>query len=121
MTIQVGRGLQEADSRNVARRRSLPEMGQIILMIGLVAVADHRDGARRQMVWICRRRIFLEWLMVRHEIRRGNGRQPAVARATNRLAVCLSRSRRESPAEVSPTKSFGVQQVTDIPAGHDYL
>src|SRR3954451_8239586 len=73
------------------------------------------------MVWICRRRILLERLMVRHVIRRGNARAARVPRATNRLPVSISRSRRKSPAEVSPTESFGVQQVTDIPTGHNYL
>src|SRR5947208_1341436 len=102
MTIQVGRGLEKADGRKIARGYGLPEVSQIILMICLVAVADHRDGGRRQMVRICGGWILLERLMVWNVIRRGNGREPAMTRATNRLAG-VSRSRRESPTEVSPT------------------
>src|SRR5947209_19126623 len=64
MPILVGRRLQVRHLGHVARRQRRPEVGQVVLMVGLVGVPDHGYRARWQVVWIGRRGVVLERLVM---------------------------------------------------------
>src|SRR5690349_24080238 len=65
MAVLCAPCLQEAYRRHIAAIDRRPEIGQIVLVIGLICLADHGCRRRRQMMRIGGRQIVLKGIMVR--------------------------------------------------------
>ena len=65
MTVLVLRGLQEAHRRQVPGLERGVEVGQVVVVVRLVGVADRGDRRRRQVLRVRRRLVVLERRVVR--------------------------------------------------------
>src|SRR5207248_135357 len=69
VSVAVSRSFQERHSGEVSRFHRGIEIPNVVLMIcGVSLMSDHRDRCRPRMVQVGRRRIVLEWLMVRNVV-----------------------------------------------------
>jgi hypothetical protein len=103
MTGLVCRGLQETYRRQVVGRKRVPEIGQRILMVGLVCVSNGTDRRRRQVMRIRRGGVVLKRGVVRVVL--GDALGLAAAGAC-RCPVSV---------EPAPCNALGIEQVADIP------
>ena len=65
VAVLVLTGLEEADRGQVAVPERLAEVGQVVLVVGLVGVADGGLGRRRQVLGVRGRLVVLERVVVR--------------------------------------------------------
>ena len=116
MAILDGLRLQEAHRRQVALRQGVIEILEVILVLGLVRLADHGGGAGRQMPGIGGLRIILEGLVMGDVVGDGLARDVDRFVAADRLAV-LAAGRAESALEPAPGDALVVQQIADVASG----
>ncbi len=119
VAVLIRRRLEVADLRQVPGLRGQPEVAQVVLMIGLVVMPDHRHGGRRQVVRVGRGLVILEGLVVRDVVRPG----PAVEAA--RVAVCAggpavgrAMGRVEAALEPAPSHALAAEQLSYVGPRH---
>src|SRR5579862_5556571 len=127
VTILIAGRLEEYHRRHLGTLGSerLEEVVAVVLMIsaGRICRAD-RDGRRRTgMRRIRRARIVLERLMMRYVIRLigvGDARYVLARASISRRARAggIRLGQIESTLEESPGDVFGIEQITDVLAGH---
>src|SRR6476660_7695962 len=108
----------------MTRQGRVPEICQIVLMICLVRLTDHRHGARRKVMRVRSLRVILKRLVMCAVICFKSPVQPSSLRATDCRTtggrVVWSR-RCETTLEPAPRKAGGVQHVTNVFTGHAHL
>src|SRR6185312_227433 len=99
-----------------------PEVAEVVLVVGLVLTADHRDGCRREVLRVRGRGVVLERLVVRVviqlrgasdvQVRAGADRGEVVGAST---AGPVPRTR-ESALEPAPGGAGPIEQIPDVGA-----
>ena len=65
MSVLEGRRLDEGHRRQIAGFERIVEVGDVVLMVRLVGLADHGDRGRAQMMRVARRGVVHEGLVMR--------------------------------------------------------
>src|SRR5712672_4258244 len=96
----------------------IEEISDVILMVGLIGLADRRHAARPQVMLICSLREIFEWLVMgnvvshrRHEV---VSRQSCMMSAAHCSARRVYTCRRESALKPTPRNALGIQQIADV-------
>src|SRR5215471_13522393 len=105
MAVLVTRSFDKAHGGHVAAVDCIPEIGQVVLVIGLVGLADHSDRAGRHMVDVGRRHVVLEGLMVGNVVPLGVSITAGVSRAADSSTVGFVGSGSESALEPAPANA----------------
>src|ERR1035438_8888755 len=119
MAVLVLRGLQVADRWHVPVGERGVEVGQVVLVVGLVGVADGGLRRRRQVLGVGRGLEVLERVVVRRVVGGGVTADVGVRSAADRVAGAVGAGGREPALEPAPADAPGVEQVADVLAGHD--
>ena len=120
VTVLVTGRFQEANSRKVIVGDSGPEVGQIVLVIGLVGLANHVGRGRGQVVRVGRTGVIHEWFVVGAVVGNGSAANVGVSAAADRRAV-ICRSGSETTLEPAPGHILTVKHIPDVFAGHTNL
>src|SRR5262249_46927279 len=119
MTVLVGRRLEIAHSRHVPSIHCCPEVAEVVLMIGLIRLANLGDRAGRQVVWVRCRSIVLERFVVWYVVRYSGSRNVLVVCTADCWRTCASRRGwTEAALEPAPGDTFCIEQVTHVLAAH---
>src|SRR5690348_17779757 len=110
--------LQEAHGRHVAAIDRNPEIGEIVLVIGLIGLADHGCRCRRQMMRIRSRKVVLKWIVMRavsslEAVADGGGLESAHHRSDARRRGWF-----KSTLEPTPRQTVLAQQIPHILTTH---
>src|ERR1700738_5280323 len=91
----------------------IKKVSHVVLMVGLVRLADLCHAAGPQMMLVCRLSVILKRLVVRNVVSYGRrevvSRQPGVMRATHYPALGIYARWREAALEPTPRDALGIQ------------
>ena len=116
--VLVRSRLEVADGRHVAVLQRLVEVGQVVLVVGLIGAPDPGFRGRRQVLRVRGGLVVLERVVVRHVVRHLGTADVLVLRAADRVAGAVRPGRREPALEPAPGDVLRVEQVTDVLPGH---
>src|SRR6266852_1079512 len=104
------------------RLQRIEKVSHVILMVGLIGLADLGHAARPQMVLICGLREIFEWLVMRNVVsyRRHEvvPSQSCMVSAAHRAAHRIYASWRESALKPTPRNALGIQQIANVFPGY---
>src|SRR6185437_12379990 len=108
----------------VAHRGHVPvlqrgeEVGQVVLVVGLVGAADGGFRGRRQVLGVGGGLVVLERVVVRGVVGHRGATDVLVRRAADRVPGAVGRGGREPALEPAPGDMPRVEQVADVAPGH---
>ncbi len=126
VAVLVGRRLDVAHGRQRGAAGAVKRVGEVrhvVLVVGLVGVADLGERARREVGRVRGRRVVLERVVVRNVVGGRGAADVRVRGAADRQGVGRARcvggaGGREAALEPAPGDVRVVQQVADVLAGH---
>src|SRR5713101_9109472 len=104
------------------RLQRIEKVSHVILMTGLIGLADLGHAARPQVVLICGLCEIFEWLVMRNVVsyrrREVVTRQSGMVSAAHRAAHRIHASRCEPALKPTPGNALGIQQIPDVFPNH---